>query len=183
MRAMGIAVALCVSVLGVAAVIAATPASSQSAAEVDALHAQAARLFAARRYGEAMLVAQQALALGEQQFGADDERLAKLYYGVALLHDRQDHPTEAEPFYQRALAILEKVPGGEHASVGKVLDALAALRMQQKRYSEAEPLYQRLLAILETTLGTRAPRCGHHPQQPGNCLSRCRAARRGRHGL
>ena len=157
MRAMGIAVALCISLLTVAAVIAASPASGQSAAEIDALHAQAAQLFEARKYGEALLVAQQALALGEQQFGADDERLAKLYYGVALLHDRQDHPVEAESFYQRALAILEKVRGGDQASVGKVLDALARLRMQQKRYSEAEPLYQRRLAILETTLGPEHP--------------------------
>jgi Tetratricopeptide repeat len=66
---------------------------------------------------------QSALALGEQSFGPDDVRLARLNYGLALLHDVQGQNAEAEPLYQRALALLETARGPDHVSVARVLDA------------------------------------------------------------
>src|SRR5262245_61166762 len=83
MRALGCAFAVCLSVLTIVAVVGAGPAAAQPAGEVEALHEQAAELYKARKYGEAMPIAQQALALGEQRFGQDDARLGKLLYGVA----------------------------------------------------------------------------------------------------
>ena len=154
MRAIGCAFAVCLSVLTIAAVGGAGPAAGQAGGEVEALHERAAELYRARKYGEAMPIAQQALALGEQRFGPDDARLGKLFYGVALLHDVQGRYAEAEPFYQRTLAVLEKARGADHVSVGKILNDLAGLYARLKRHTDAEPLYQRSLAILEKALGS-----------------------------
>jgi tetratricopeptide (TPR) repeat protein/CHAT domain-containing protein len=156
MRAMEVVFALYFSAFAAAA-LASNPAHAQSEAEVDALHEQAAQLFKARKYQEAMPIARSALALGKQSFGADDDRLARLYYGLGLLHDAQDQIVEAEPLYQLALAIVEKTRGTDHVSVARVLDALAALRLRQKQYAEAEPLYQRVLTILQQALGPDHP--------------------------
>src|SRR5262249_57117204 len=62
------------------------PASAQAEEEVDALNRRAAELYQARNYPEAMAIAQQALALGEQRFGPEDTRLAKSLGNVALLN-------------------------------------------------------------------------------------------------
>jgi len=156
MRAMGFVFAVCLSSLVMVAAMPSAPASAQSDAEIDALHEQASQLFTARKYREAMPIAEQALALGEQRFPPDDVSLAKLHYGLGVLHDVQGQTAEAEPFYQRALAILEKADP-DHASVAKVLNALAGVRIQQKRDAEAEPFYQRALAVLEKALGPDHP--------------------------
>ncbi len=157
MRAVGFIFALYFSAFAIAAALAADPARAQSEAEVDALHEQAAQLFKARKYQEAIPIAQSALALGEQSFGPDDVRLARLNYGLGLLYDVQGQNAEAEPLYQRALALLETARGPDHVSVARVLDALATLRLRQKHHAEAEPLYQRVLAILEKALGPDHP--------------------------
>ena len=144
MRAFGLAVAVYLSVLAVATVAGAGLATAQSDQEVDALHQQAAQLYQARKYREAMPIAEQALALAEQRFGADDARLSKLLYGLALLHEVQGRLAEAEPFYRRALAIQENARGPDHASVGTILDGLAGLYRRQSRHAEAAAALQAL---------------------------------------
>jgi hypothetical protein len=57
MRTMGFIFALYFSAFAIAAALAADPARAQSEAEVDALHEQAAQLFKARKYQEAIPIA------------------------------------------------------------------------------------------------------------------------------
>jgi len=93
--------------------------------EVYLLDEQAAALAQAGKYDEAMAVTQQALALGQQRFGADDAILAVLLLRIAEIHETQGRYAEAEPFYQRCLAVLEKARGSDHVWVAGVLDELA----------------------------------------------------------
>src|SRR5262245_56668747 len=125
------------------------PASAQAEEEVDALNRRAAELYQARNYPEAMAIAQQALALGEQRFGPEDARLAKLLGNVALLNTMLNRHAEAEPYWRRALAIQEKALGDEHVSVGRTLSHLGQLYSRLRRYAEAEPVYKRALSLLE----------------------------------
>jgi len=101
--------------------------------EVYLLDEQAAALARAGKFDEAMAVSQQALALGQRRFGAEDAILAVLLLRIAEIHEALGRYAEAEPFYQRCLAVLEKARGSDHVWVAGVLDELAGLYQRQKR--------------------------------------------------
>jgi CHAT domain-containing protein/tetratricopeptide (TPR) repeat protein len=148
MRATAFALAIYLLILAVSVGLGTHRAGAQEG-EIDALNLQAAQLYEAGKYGEAMVPAREALALAEQRFGPEDARLARLLNNVALLHERLKQYAEAEPFYQRALSIEEKALGPGDAAVGKTLRNLAGLYARQRRFAEAEPLYQRAVSVLE----------------------------------
>ena len=151
--------------------------------EVEALHERAAELYRARKYVEAMPIAQQALALGEQRFGPDDARLGKLLYGVALLHDVQGRYAEAEPFYQRTLAVLEKARGPDHVSVGQ-----DPQRPRRSLHAPETPCRRRaalpaLPCRLGKGIGIRSRGCGRPTRRARSRLSGAKAFRRRRPAL
>ncbi len=150
-------IAFALFALAIGNILAAGAAGAQSADDVEALQRQIGQLYQSGKHSEAMAIAQQALALGEQRFGPDDARLGTLLNNIATLHRVQRQYAEAEPFYQRALAIQEKALGTDHATVGKAVGELAHLYSLQRRYAEAEPLFERSLAIMEKTLGPDHP--------------------------
>jgi CHAT domain-containing protein/tetratricopeptide (TPR) repeat protein len=152
MRA-SIALAIYLAILVLSAVLRASPGTAQAEAELDALNRRAAELYQARNYSEAMAIAQQALALGEQQFGAEDARLGKLLGNLALLNEMLNRHAEAEPYRRRALAIEEKAWGEDHVSVGRTLSQLGQLYLRLRRYGEAEPVYKRAVSVLEHAAG------------------------------
>jgi tetratricopeptide (TPR) repeat protein/CHAT domain-containing protein len=160
-RATVFALVIYLLVLAVSSGLGTPRASAQDEAEIDALNLKAAQLYQARNYGEAMVLAREALALAEQRFAPQDARLAKLLNNVALLHEMLKQYAEAEPFYRRALSIEEVALGPAHATVGKTLKDLAGLYARQKRFAEAEPLYQRAITVLEQAAGP----------EPGNLLA------------
>ena len=135
------------NVLAVGVVIA------QSQGETETLNRQAAELFQARKFSEALPLAEKALALGEKEFGPDDERVAELLNNVSLIHRAQSRFAEAEPFHKRALALQERLLGPENAAVGKTLRLLGELHVLQKRYPEAEAVYKRAVAVMEKVRG------------------------------
>ena len=123
------------------------PGAAQSDAEVDALNRRAAELYQAKNFEEAMAAAQQALALAEARFAANDPRLSKLLSNLALINEVLNRAAEAEPLYRRALAIDEAASGPDHIAVGRTLSRLAQFCARQKRYAEAEGFYQRSVSL------------------------------------
>ncbi len=109
------------------------------------------------RYGEAEPLLQRALAINEQQQGAEHLDTGSSAATLAWLYERQGKYTEAEPLYQRALAIREQRLGPLHPDTASSLNNLALLYQSQSKYAEAEPLYQRALAIREQRLGPLHP--------------------------
>jgi tetratricopeptide (TPR) repeat protein len=132
------------------------PVQSQSAAFTDAFN-RYSELYDQGRYQEALPFAEQALKLGEQEFGPDHPHTASFLINLAELYQAQGRYAEAEPLYKRALAIREKALGPEHPQVAENLNNLADLYRVQGKYAEAEPLQKRALAIREKPFGLERP--------------------------
>jgi tetratricopeptide (TPR) repeat protein/CHAT domain-containing protein len=132
-------------------------AIAQETQDLDALYRQFTQLRQAKRYSEALGVAQHSLGLAEKQHGSDHPHVARALSCIASVHMFQKRFTEAEPLLKRALAILEKTLGPDHAWVGTAVFELASLYHAQGRLPEAEPFYKRSLAIREKTLGLDHP--------------------------
>ena len=109
------------------------------------------------QYQEAEPLQQEALAIGEKQYGVNHPNTSYLLNNLAILYWNRDKYDEAEALYQRDLAITEKVLGPEHASTAQTLNNLATLYSERGKDDEAEPLYQRALAITEKVLGPEHP--------------------------
>ncbi len=81
------------------------PVHSQSAALIDA-HKQFSELYAQGRYQEAFPFAEEALRLGEEEFGPTDPTTATLLNTLAELYRAQGRYGYAEPLYP-----LQALPG------------------------------------------------------------------------
>ena len=100
------------------------------------------------QYGRGVVVAQKALAVAEQNVGANHPDTATSLEYLALFYRAQAEYAKAEPLYKRALAIKEKAYGPDHPSVAKSLENLAALYRKSDRDSQAVELSERAAAIL-----------------------------------
>ncbi len=105
------------------------------------------------RYREAEPMLQRALAIAEQEFGANHPNMAGCLCNLAVLYQAQGKYAQAEPLYQRALAIDGQELGANHPQIAVLLSNLAMLYYMQGKYAQAEPLYQKALAIQEQQLG------------------------------
>jgi tetratricopeptide (TPR) repeat protein len=79
------------------------------------------------RYGEAEPLCQRALAICEQELGADHPDTTTTLYNLAAVYYAQDKYEEAEPQHRRALAICEKELGTNHPTTQVVRDDYACL--------------------------------------------------------
>lgn len=130
-------------------------------AELKRLSERISELYQAAKYGEAIPLAQDYVALARRLAGDDHPTYAAAISSLSLLYRAQGRYGEAEPLIKRALAIDEKALGPDHLNVGGGLDNLAQLYQEQGRYTEAEPLFNRALAISEKALGPEHPRVGN----------------------
>ncbi len=105
------------------------------------------------RYREAASLLEQALVLGEQQYGLDHPLLIPRLKRRAELFWKQGQYERAEPLLQRILAIGGQHLEPEHPEIAETLNNLAALYHSQGKYAEAEPLYQQALHLEERQLG------------------------------
>ena len=88
---------------------------------------QFSELHAQGLYQEALPFAEEALRLGEEEFGPDDPTTATLINDLAALYYSRGRYAEAEPLFQRSLAIREKALGPKHPDVAQSLNNLAEL--------------------------------------------------------
>ena len=99
------------------------------------------------RYQEALPFAEEALRLGNQEFGPDHPTTAALLNNLAELYRAQGKYAEAEPLYQRALRIYEKALGPDHPDVATSLKNYATLLWETGREDKAEEMEARAKAI------------------------------------
>ena len=112
---------------------------------------------AQRKYAQAELLFERALAIREKSLGPEHPDLATSLNNLGSLYHNQEKYSEAKPLYWRSLAIREKALGLEHLRVAESLSNLAVLYNNQGKYAEAEPLFKRSLEIRETSLGPEHP--------------------------
>lgn len=90
----------------------------------------------------------EALAMGEEHFGADDPALAVPLNELSRLYLRRSEHARAEPLLKRLLGI-RRASGELHPDVATVLAGLAAVRRGLGDDAAAEGLYRQALAIRE----------------------------------
>ena len=93
----------------------------------------------------------EALRLAEEQFKADDARLAAPLTNLALSLHFQARDAEAEPFARRAVFIAEQ--SGNQALLGATLNGLGVVLAGGGQKARAEPVMRRSVAILEEAEG------------------------------
>ena len=115
--------------------------------EWDTLNQEALRLYRAGKYERAIIVAQEALKVAEDNVGPNHIDVATSLNNLAGLYDTQGNYAKAEPLYKRALSIDEKALGPDHPSVATTLDNLAGLYRSTNRSEEAKKLEERAARI------------------------------------
>lgn len=130
----------------------ACPVQAQEA-EWKRLNQEVNSLYSQGNYGQAVIIARQALGVAEKIFGPEHRNVAISLNNLAWLYRTQGQYAQAESLFRRLLVILEKALGPEHPDVAETLNNLAALYAAQGQYAQAEPLYKRSLAIREKALG------------------------------
>ncbi len=121
---------------------------------------QVDEMYQSRRYGDAIPLAEEVLAIRENALGADHPDTANSLDSLALLYDSMGNYAKAEPLYARALAIREKALGADHPDTANSLGRLATLHQSMGNYAKAEPLFVRALTIDEKALGPDHPDTG-----------------------
>ncbi len=122
-------------------------ASRGQSPELRTAHERTSDLYAQGRYRDALPFAEEALRLGEQEFGPTDPTTATLLNNLALIYHAQGRYAEAEPLHKRALGIRERALGPRQPEVATSLEHYAALLRETGRSREATKMEARAEAI------------------------------------
>ncbi|MBA3806434.1 MAG: tetratricopeptide repeat protein, partial [Acidobacteria bacterium] len=114
--------------------------------------AEAASLYRAMKYADALLPAERAAQIFEQTLGAQSQDFARALNYVAHVHLANKDYAKAEPLYLRALEIRERVSGAQHPDVAASCHAIANFYNTQREAAKAKPFIQRALTIREKLL-------------------------------
>jgi len=120
---------------------------------IDAQAALGQALTYVHRDEEAELMLSQALALGEAEFGVQDERLLWPRQNLAMHYSETGRFTDADRLLKQNLDMQESLLGTEHPDLLDTIDSLTLVAENQQNYLEALTLALRSLMIRERTLG------------------------------
>ena len=151
-------------VVGLALCGAPSPAAAQGkpppAAPADPasrLDAETQKLYAERRYADAVPLVEKALALREKSLPPGDLKIANSVRDLAELRLMLGQLDRAEPLYERAVAMVEAALGKEELGLASLLNNLGVIRLEKGDLPRALVLFQRALAIREKALPPAHP--------------------------
>ncbi len=123
---------------------------------LDQLNARVIELYKARKFAEAVPVAQEAIKVAEASFEKNHPKIATALNNLAVLYDSQGMYDKAEPLYKQALEIREKALGPNDPAVATTLNDLATMYtdMGQKFWPDAENFLRRALEIRRKAYGS-----------------------------
>lgn len=134
-------------VAGCAAAWAASPAGAVTDAERINVNQQFREAFDARKYEQALPLAQQVVALTEEQYGKDARALVNPLTNLGTVHYRlKDYPS-AEKEYQRSVEILEKTAGTTDRQLLRPLQGLGASHFKENEYVDASVALKRAIDL------------------------------------
>ena len=116
------------------------------------------KLFAAKRFKDALPYARQVLKLREQALGANHPLVGQscLYLGAVL--DEVDDDASAQRAFECALRIAEATIGPDHVDILTILSGLTVALSKQRQIAAAVALHERILHIAEKNYGPDDPR-------------------------
>ena len=126
---------ICVAVTALALSLAPGAPSCAAEDEAGVLSQQMKELYRVGKYQEALPLAQKSLAIREQEFGPDDDKVAMPLNDLGTIHYNLGQYAVAEQLYKRSLAIREKTLGPDNAEVAMVLNNLGDLYRAEERYA------------------------------------------------
>jgi len=109
------------------------------------------------RYEQAAGLLERALAMREQELGADHLDTARCLNNLAEVYREQKKYEQAEPLYRRALTIYEQKQGTDHSDTARCFNYLGLLYCDQKQYEQALGFLEHALTIRQHMLGPNHP--------------------------
>jgi TonB family protein len=132
-------------------------AAAAELAKAHELTAELIKLYAAKKYKEALPLARTVLEIRQRLLSPDDDSLGRAYTNLGEIYFELDKDKEAEESLTRALDIYQSHPGRNGMAISKTLDRLGYLRFRKRDYSGADSLYVRSLELMESELGRTNP--------------------------
>lgn len=125
--------------------------------DAEELTSEVYRLFQARRYDEALPLAERVMAVRERILGPDHPDVAHAMMNVAAQHIGLGALAKAEEFSLKALTTLERALGPDDVSLTTLLNNLAATRRMRGDSAGALLYAERAVRIVETAYGKDSP--------------------------
>jgi CHAT domain-containing protein/tetratricopeptide (TPR) repeat protein len=130
-----------------------TPEEQAQIAEADAKSSQIEELYGQGRYAEAIVLAEEVLAIHRKVLGEEHPETTTCLCTLGdLLHANGDYAA-ARPYYEQALAIRRRIFGEEHPDTAESLNSLGGLLMSSGDYAGARPYLEQALAIYRRVHG------------------------------
>ena len=128
-----------------AALLGASPLAAATSDRLPQIEAEIQSATAARRWGDAVALGREALAIEEAGKGADHPEVGGTLSLIAGWLVEQGKPAEATPLYRRALTIFTAKLGADHELTEQAASNLAANLQLLGQFDEAEALYRAAL--------------------------------------
>lgn len=127
-------------------------ASAQAGATVtdadrQAVYKEFRALFDAKRYSEALPVAEKLVSMTEEQYGPNDRAMANPITNLGTVYYRMKQYDAAEREYQRSIEILEKTSGATDRQLLRPLHGLGAAHFAQGEYVDASIALKRAIDL------------------------------------
>mmetsp|Transcript_8903 Transcript_8903/g.12083 ORF Transcript_8903/g.12083 Transcript_8903/m.12083 type:complete len:372 (-) Transcript_8903:117-1232(-) len=108
------------------------------------------------KYGEALPLYEQSLAISEEIYGSNHPSVATSLNNLAVLLKHQGLYKRAEPLLERALSLYTAAPPGSNhdSQLASALNNLALLYKETGRLQEAFEMQERCVRLLESTFGS-----------------------------
>ena len=130
-----------------AAWVSAQAASTVTDADRQKAYKEFRELFDARKYSEALPVAEKIVEMTEAQYGANDRALANPLTNLATVHYRMKDFPAAEKDYERSVQILEQTSGAADRALLRPLHGLGASHFAEKEYLDASVALKRAIDL------------------------------------
>lgn len=133
-----------------------TIADTPDIIEARRLSAEVVKLYGARKFDEALPLAERAVRLRETALSPEHHLVAAALYNTMMVQIERGKSSEAKKLGRRSLAILEKNYGTQDVKLIPVLDVIARLDYKEREYGAAEDTFKRILAIRQKSGGAES---------------------------
>jgi len=128
-------------------------AGIQELIKANDLTAEVVKLFEAKKFKEALPLAQSVVEIRLRLLSAKDSALGSAYTNLAEIYFALKKNEDAEGAFKHALAVYEAQLQPDAKLLGRTLDKLAYLRFLDRDFDAADSLYIRALELKEKEVG------------------------------
>lgn len=98
-------------------------------------------------YDSALVYADRAYAVFQEQLTSDDQRFSSIYNGLGACYFRANQLVKAETFFQKAARMAEQASGSASDDLARCLNNLSAVYRMREQYQKAVQTAERSLQI------------------------------------